>query len=83
MPYIRQEQRMQLEPVVRAMRMVSIKADGDLNYVLFAYALRHIPESYNSLKNYCAELRACATEIERTILGPYEDTKMEENGNVV
>lgn len=82
MPYIRQERRTEVEPILQAMRKADIKYNGDLNYVLFAYALRYVPDSYNQLRNYCAELRACATEIERTILGPYEDTKVVENGRV-
>ena len=59
-----------------------IKANGDLNYVLYAFCKRHISPSYNNYKNFCGELRQCATEIERRILGPYEDEKIAENGDV-
>lgn len=62
--------------------MNGVQANGDLNYILFAYCVRHVPMSYNSLKNYCGELRQAATEIERRILAPYEDLKIEENGDV-
>ena len=82
MPYIPKEKRDQLDPVVWEMRERDIKADGDLNYVLYAFCARYVPESYNSLKNYCAELRACATEIERTMLGPYEDSREELHGKI-
>lgn len=83
MPYIKQEQRPELDLLVSEMGDVyNIQANGDLNYVLYAFCKRHINPSYNNYKNFCGELRQCATEIERRILGPYEDKKIEENGDV-
>lgn len=82
MPYVLPGRREHLDKVVDEMSFRNIKADGDLNYVLFAYCVRHIIPSYNNLKNFCGELRQCATEIERRILGPYEDGKIQQNGDV-
>ena len=64
------------------MMQADVKADGDLNYILFAYCKWYVEPSYNNYKNFCAELRQCATEIERRILAPYEDLKIKENGDV-
>jgi hypothetical protein len=64
------------------MKQVDVKADGDLNYILYAFCKRFVKPSYNNYKNFCGELRQCATEIERTLLGPYEDLKEKENGIV-
>ena len=63
--------------------MSSLRVDGDLNYVLFALCKRYIEPGYNNYKDFCGELRQCATEIERRLLGPYEDKKIEENGDVL
>ena len=97
MPYVKQEPRPVLDVIVQAMARVydlpegadehypqgkGLKVDGDLNYVLFAFCKRHVKPSYNNYKNFCGELRQCATEIERRLLGPYEDKKIEENGDV-
>ena len=86
MPYIKQEDRWSMDSVVDKMAKAyvgkPIKANGDLNYVLYKFCKNHVPRSYNSYKNFCGELRQCATEIERRILGPYEDEKIEENGDV-
>jgi hypothetical protein len=82
MPYINQRRRDEIDYIVKEMEEQKIVADGDLNYLLFKYAKYNIPRSYNSLKNYIGELRQCATEIEREILGPYEETKKAENGIV-
>lgn len=72
-----------MDLVVRAMCDADVRANGDLNYILFKFCKNFIPPSYGNYKNFCAELRQCATEIERRLLGPYEDIKIEENGDVV
>jgi hypothetical protein len=82
MPYIKQEDRPKIDEVLYAMNKANIQANGDLNYLLFAYCKYNIPLSYNNIKNFCGELRQCATEIERRILGPYEDDKRRLNGDV-
>ena len=82
MPYIKSERRDELEEVLWQMQQKGIKADGDLNYILYAFCKRYIKPSYGNYKNYCGELRQCATEIERRILAPYEDQKIIEAGDV-
>jgi len=82
MPYIKRENRPEMNPIVDLMVEQKVKVDGDLNYVLFKFCKYHIIPSYNNYKNYCGELRQCATEIEREILAPYEDKKKAENGDV-
>jgi len=62
---------------------MDVEASGDLNYILFAFCRRHVKPSYNNYKNFCGELRQCATEIERRLLGPYEDEAIKRNGDVV
>lgn len=83
MPYIKQEDRKVMDLVVRAMMDADVRANGDLNYILFAFCKNSVDLNYNSLKNYIGELRQCATEIERKILGPYEDIKEQENGTII
>jgi hypothetical protein len=82
MPYVKESKRKALDEIVEKLKATDIVVDGDLNYVLFAFCKRHIKPSYNNYKNYCGELRQCATEIERRLLGPYEDKKIIENGEV-
>jgi hypothetical protein len=83
MPYIKQGKRNRLDTIVEKLKECEVIADGDLNYILYAFCKRHIKPSYNNYKNYCGELRQCATEIERRLLGPYEDKKVIENGDVL
>lgn len=82
MPYIKEHQRKDMDEIVEFMNNAGVAANGDLNYILYAFCKRHISPSYNNYKNFCGELRQCATEIERRLLGPYEDTKIFENGDV-
>jgi hypothetical protein len=83
MPYIKQESRPKMDEVVDAMVEAGVLANGDLNYILYKFCKYYIrPRGYNSYKNFCGELRQCATEIERRILGPYENIKIDENGDV-
>ena len=91
MPYVIPAKRPILDIIVQAMNRVygkagevpvGLKVDGDLNYILFAFCKRHVKPGYDNYKNFCGELRQCATEIERKLLAPYEDQKIIENGDV-
>jgi len=82
MPYIKQDKRKIMDEVVQLMKKLGVKADGDLNYILYAFCKRNVKPSYNNYKNFCGELRQCATEIERRLLGSYEDEKIKENHDV-
>jgi hypothetical protein len=82
MPYIPKSTRAPLDLIIEELGN-TVVVDGDLNYILYALCKRHVEPSYNNYKNFCGELRQCATEIERRILAPYEDQKIEENGDII
>jgi len=82
MPYIKQKYRFNMDQVVDSMEVAGVQANGDLNYILYAFCKRYVKPSYNNYKNFCGELRQCATEIERRIIAPYEEEKIKENGDV-
>lgn len=82
MPYVREGRRDWLDEVVECMEKKGLEMDGDLNYILFKYAKHHVPRSYNNLKDFIAELNECVAEVRRRLLAPYEDRKIEENGDV-
>lgn len=82
MPYINPEKREVCDKVVNVMIDCDIKADGDLNYILFKYCKYRVSASYNNYKNFCGELRQCVTEIERKLLAQYEELKESQNGSV-
>ncbi len=82
MPYIKQEDRPLMDLVVKTMKDADVRANGDLNYILYKFCKENITPGYGNYKNYCGELHQCATEIERRLLADYEDKKKGENGDV-
>lgn len=82
MPYIEKGKRSEMDKVVDKMTSCDVRADGRLNYVLFKFCKKTVPPGYQNYKNFCGELRQCATEIERRLLAGYEDVKIKENGDV-
>jgi hypothetical protein len=53
MPYVKQGKRTDLDRIVAEMALFDVKADGDLNYILYAYCKRCVKPSYNNYKNFC------------------------------
>lgn len=82
MPYIKQENRLNMDKVVDAMVQAGVQVNGDLNYILYKFVKYHVPPSYNNYKNFCGELNECVAEIRRRLLGPHETVKEVENGDV-
>ena len=92
MPYITQERREKIDPLISIVArelvvsrsyggVVGIKK-GELNYFLYALCKRHLVPSYVSYRNYIGEQNECVAEIRRTILAPYEEKKRKENGDI-
>ena len=82
MPYIDKKRRKDMDKIVNLMNKLVVLVDGDLNYVLFKFCKYHITPSYNNYKNFCGELRQCATEIERKLIANHEEIKIDQNGDV-
>jgi hypothetical protein len=82
MPYIKPENRKDMDEIVELMAKKPVKVDGDLNYILYKFCKYHVKPSYNNFKNFCGELEECAAEIRRRILSEYENGKIKENGDV-
>lgn len=87
MPYIKQENRPTMNKVVEALKEAGVQVNGDLNYIIFKFCKDTIgpvtdEQSYNRYKNFRGELMEIRDEIGRRFLAPYEDIKIEENGDV-
>lgn len=82
-PYIKQERRDVLDQIVDAMDIANVKADGSLNYILYAFCKRTIEPSYKNYRDFLGELNESAEEIRRRLLAPYEDIAKDRNGDIV
>jgi hypothetical protein len=51
------ERKEELDKIVKMLLDMRIKANGDLNYVLYAFCRRYIFPLYKNYKNYCDELQ--------------------------
>lgn len=79
MPYVKQHRRTEL------LRGSIPENAGDLAFLLTAVInrfLRHHPEQFERYAQAMAGLEATKLELYRRHIGPYENEKLEENGDV-
>ena len=79
MPYISRSRRAEL------FTGAGTRWAGELNYKLTNLCLEHMagrPESYGHYNEVIGALECCKLEMYRRAVAPYEDKKMEENGDV-
>lgn len=87
MPYIKQEQRPAIDalidPLIEYLKSLPVEdQDGSLNYA-FTRILKNVyPVKYFHLNRALGVLNAVTQEFYRTVIGPYEDAKISENGDV-
>lgn len=87
MPYILSADREKLRPATDAI-VAAITKDtvaGDLNYMISLMAKAYIDAKglrYEHLNAVVGALDSCKAEFQRRVVGPYEDTKIAENGDV-
>ena len=88
MPYINRERRAALDPIIdgltkRLNHLPTPPTRGDLNYCVTRLVVEVLnKDSYHSLSDCVSALRDAADEIQRRLLGPYEDTEIEKNGDL-
>jgi hypothetical protein len=84
MPYIDKRDRPQFnEPIRELSRWITAK--GDLNYViseLVGQLINKTGMSYTNSSNWIDAVHGAERELTRRLLNPYEDIKIEENGDV-
>jgi len=84
MPYTKQEDRTMGEVISELINHIKVK--GDLNYVVCEIVgqlcLRDGGLSYTSTSNWIDAVHGAERELTRRLLGPYEDLKSQQNGDV-
>ena len=86
-PYIRQSKRVKYESciqeILKILKGVPVeKVDGELSYVITRILKGLYEPSYFNYNRALGVLEAAKHEFYRRIVAPYEDRKMEENGDV-
>lgn len=85
MPYTLDEDRVAIREIIPSL-VEHIKVKGDLNYticeIVGQLCLRDGGISYTSTSNWIDGAHGAEAELRRRLLGPYEDLKKEQNGDV-
>lgn len=87
MPYIKPEDRPEIDKIVTSLiehlsKLPVEEQDGALNYAVTKVVKNVYPKKYFHLNRALGVLTAIREEFYRTVIGPYEDTKIKENGEV-
>lgn len=85
MPYIPAEYRERYQPLVDLLQTLEVETAGDLNYLLTVLCDHYIGENgllYSTINRTIGALECAKLELYRRIAAPYEDTKVQTNGDV-
>ena len=86
MPYIKQDERKELEPLTVLMDKTPIKSEGQLNYLITqlvrSYLCQQPRVGYGQINGVVGVLECAKLELYRRVAEPYENIKINENGDV-
>jgi len=85
LPYLNQDKRRRLLPVVEAMRIAGVEDPGEINYLCCQAVLIHTKAcalNYQQLSAAIAGVGDAHDELKAQVLRPYEDIKQQDNGNI-
>jgi hypothetical protein len=85
MPYIPQENRPKFDDLLDQ-ALNKIENHGELNYVISTMAWEYVlgrKLSYTEMQHVIGTLECVKQEMYRRMLSPYEDKKIEENGDIL
>jgi hypothetical protein len=84
MPYIKEEGRLPLNILIETLAE-TINSKGDLNYViceLVGKLILNTKISYTQISEWIDGVDGAENELRRRLLDPYEDLKIDQNGDV-
>ena len=84
MPYIKQEDRTRFEHNIKGLALNPPKTAGELNYIVtrLCHIFLGTEARYQDYNDVIGALEGSKLELYRRMVGPYEDLKIEENGDV-
>jgi hypothetical protein len=84
LPYIKKERRKVFDDLLKELAL-EVQNEGELNYCIYKLAsliIDRIGESYSNLSMCSSAMEHAKLEWYRRKLAPYEDKKIEENGDI-
>jgi hypothetical protein len=86
MPYISAKDRQKFYNFLNAMCLTDVSTPGELNYLitcLVQHYLANTERKYQHFNDAVGALEGAKLELYRRAISPYEDRKIEENGDVL
>ena len=83
MPYITSKDRPCFQNTIN--KLSSLKSPGELNYVLTLVCKKYMKEhseNYQTFNDIVGALECCKQEFYGRVVAPYEDEKIQQNGDV-
>ena len=85
MPYIKDQNRQYFDKFLNTLKHCSIANPGELNYLITElinqYHITHT-KNYQTINDVVGALEGAKQEYYRRVAGPYENMKIDENGDV-
>jgi hypothetical protein len=85
MPYIKASDKARFEALIEELYTVIPKTAGELNYLFTELSKSYVSAkglSYQTINDVVGALDGAKVEFQRRVVGPYEDKKINENGDV-
>lgn len=85
MPYVKTQNREELRDLTNVIKEFNLENPGELNYIVTLLThqyVRHHGENYQAYNDIVGALEGAKLELYRRKIGPYEDLKIKENGDV-
>jgi len=83
-PYIKSEERLKFQDILNEIEKM-ILTEGELNYLITKIVMSHMNNKgkrYATLNEILGVLECIKQELYRRVVGPYEDLKIKESGDV-
>jgi hypothetical protein len=85
MPYIKQKDREKFESLLKELDKLNVNSSGELNYLLTMISMHYLNYKglkYESVNDVLGAMEGSKLEFYRRVVAPYEDIKIEENGDI-
>jgi hypothetical protein len=85
MPYLKKADKNKLSKIVKAIKATPVSTAGELNFLITSLIHEYLKTqglNYQHINDIVGALDGAKVEFQRRIVGPYEDLKIQDNGDV-
>ena len=85
MPYLKKTDKDKLNKILKALKTTKVSTAGELNFLITSLIHEYLKTqglNYQHINDIVGALDGAKVEFQRRIVGPYEDLKIQDNGDV-